>query len=112
MRQAIEQTAVYGILLMMLAMMILFGISTAEKGIQSLTGSDDPQALAVHPRGLEILGKNLSGTQIPWADRLSDQLEGRESVIGDLVDSAALNIGNLMQSGAQTVLDKLNGWLR
>ncbi|MCX7570803.1 DUF3679 domain-containing protein [Tumebacillus sp. DT12] len=117
MRSLMEQTAVYGILMVMLALMVLFGIQSAEKGIQSLTGSDDPQALAVTGTqngqvDLRVLGKDLSSTEIPWADRLSDQLEGQESIVGDLVDSAALNIGDWMQAGAQTLLEKLNGWLR
>jgi hypothetical protein len=115
-RSKIEQTAVYSVLLGILAMVVLFGIATAEKGINSLVGTDDPQALAVErpKKGeveLKVLGKNMSTTQLPWSDQLSDQLEGKESIAADLVDGASMKIGTWMQAGAQKVLGSLSEWV-
>jgi hypothetical protein len=114
-RSKIEQTAVYSVLLGILAMVVLFGIAAAEKGINSLTGTDDPQALAVQSpkKGeveLKVLGKNVSTTQLPWSDQLSDNLEGKESTAAGLMDGASMRLGDWMQAGAQKVLGSLNEW--
>jgi hypothetical protein len=111
-----EQTALYGVLLVILALLILFGIATAEKGVNSLVGTDDPQALAIQSTSegevdLKILGKQVSGTKLPWADELSDSLEGRESAVADALDAVSMEIGTWMQAGAQTVLGKVKDLL-
>ncbi|ARU62002.1 hypothetical protein CBW65_14060 [Tumebacillus avium] len=115
-KNAIEQTALYGVLLVLLALMVLFGIATAEKGVNSLVGTDDPQALAVQSTksgevDLKILGKNVPGTKVPWADELSNSLEGRESAVADTLDEVSMDIGTWMQAGAQSVLGKLEEWV-
>lgn len=115
-RKLIEQSAVYGILLVILALMVLFGISTAEKGVNSLVGTDDPQALVVKSTGngavdVKILGKDLSGQQLPWADQVSRQIEGGHSAVGTAVDDASLTIGTWLQAGSQKVLGKLTDWM-
>lgn len=115
-RTLIEQTAVFGSLLVILALMILFGISTAEKGVHSLVGTDDPQALVVKSTGngevdVKILGKDMSGTQLPWAEQVSRQMEGGNSAVGAAVDDASLTIGTWLQAGSQKVLGKLTEWM-
>ncbi|MFD2172144.1 DUF3679 domain-containing protein [Tumebacillus lipolyticus] len=116
MRRAIEGAALYGVLLVLLATMILFGIVTAEKGVNSLVGADDPQALAIQSTtngevDLKILGKQVTGTKVPWGDQLSDALEGGESVVADTLDQVSLTIGSWMQTGAKSVLGKLQEWV-
>ncbi|MGZ6525560.1 MAG: hypothetical protein ACXVDB_10700, partial [Tumebacillaceae bacterium] len=119
MRQAIEQTAVYGILLIMLVLLILFGITTAEKGVNSLTGASDSQAVAVNttpqpaPKAksdLKIVGKDQRGTEPPWSQQLSHNLEGRDSSVAEILDNVSLNAGTWMQAGAKKLLGVIGGW--
>ncbi|ASS76112.1 hypothetical protein CIG75_14865 [Tumebacillus algifaecis] len=115
-KNAIEQTALYGVLLVLLALMVLFGIATAEKGVNSLVGTDDPKALAVQSTtdgevDLKILGKHVSGTKLPWSDELSHSLEGRKSAVADTVDEVSMNIGTWMQARAKSALGKLQEWV-
>ena len=114
-KTVIEQSVVYGILLVMLALMILFGISTAEKGVNSLVGTDDKQALVIKstPQGqmdVKILGKDMSGTKLPWSEQVSRNLDGKDSSVGSAVDDASMSVGTWMQAGAQKVLQTLTDW--
>lgn len=115
-RTLIEQSVVYGILLVILALMILFGISAAERGVNSLVGYENPQALAVDSTNqgeveVKILGKDLSTTQTPWADQVSDSLDQGDSSVSGALDGLAMNVGHWMQTGAQKVLDGISGWI-
>ncbi|HEU4964944.1 MAG TPA: DUF3679 domain-containing protein [Bacilli bacterium] len=112
-RTLMEQTVVYGILLLLLALLILFGIAAAERGVNALVGVDNPQALAVDAKGpgetdLKILGKDLSTSQAPWADQMSDDLDKSDSSVADAVDGLSLNVGQWMQAGAKRVLDGIS----
>lgn len=115
MRQAIEQTAVYGVLLAILAVLVLFGISAAEKGINSLVGTDDPQALVLQSdKGqvdLKVLGENVASKELPWSEQLSRNLESEESTVGDAIDGFSLNVGTWMEVGARKVLSVLESWM-
>jgi hypothetical protein len=113
-KSGLEQTAVYGGLLILLAMMILFGIAAAEKGIQSLVGTDDPEALVVKsaPSGevkVKILGKDMSGTEKPWAEQLSRKLDEQDSRVAQTADSLSIQIGTWMEAGSRKVLESLSG---
>ncbi|PWK08384.1 DUF3679 domain-containing protein [Tumebacillus permanentifrigoris] len=116
-KSMLEHTAVYGVLLIMLALLVIFGISTAEKGVNSLVGTNDPQALVIKsgPRGdvdLKILGKDVktgTSTKPSWSQELSQDLEGQQSTVADGLDSASVNMGTWMQTGAKKLLDSLSG---
>jgi hypothetical protein len=127
-RQSIEQTAVYGILLIMLALLILFGIATAEKGVNSLVGTNEGQAVAVSTTPqpapqlaskterakvkteLNVVGKDQSGTAPSWSRQLSHNLEGKDSAVADVLDHVSLNAGTWMQAGAKKLLGVIGGW--
>ncbi|KEO83773.1 DUF3679 domain-containing protein [Tumebacillus flagellatus] len=112
-KSMVEQSAVYGVLVVMLALMIIFGISTAEKGVNSLVGTDDKEALVVkNDQGdvdLKILGKDVKATKPAWSQELSRDLESQQSTVGSGMDSASISIGTWMETGAKKVLDSLAG---
>jgi hypothetical protein len=112
-KSMVEHTAVYGVLLVMLTVMVIFGITTAEKGVNSLVGTDDPQALVVKSTtkgdvDLKILGKEVTTTKPSWSQELSRDLEGQQSSVADGMDSVSVNVGTWMQAGAKKLLDSLN----
>jgi len=117
-RTFVEQSLVYGLLVIMLILMILFGIVAAEKGINSLSGTDESQALVVSesPQGetnVTILGKNVAGSSEPsWSQQLSRDLEQSASPTGEAVDQASISIGTWLEAGARKVLDVINDIFR
>ncbi|MBL0388387.1 DUF3679 domain-containing protein [Tumebacillus sp. ITR2] len=109
----LEQSAVYGVLLVMLALLVIFGISSAEKGVNSLVGTNDKQALAIkNEQGdvdLKILGKDVKATKPSWSQELSHDIENQQSSVGSGVDTASISIGTWMETGAKKLLDSLSG---
>lgn len=113
-KSILEHTAVYGVLVVMLAMMIIFGISTAEKGVNSLVGTNDPQALAIKSTtkgevDVKILGKDVVATKPAWSKELSQNLEGQQSHVADSMDGVSVQVGTWMQAGAKKLLDMIQG---
>jgi len=112
MKSVLEQVLVYGGLLMMVGLLILFGISAAEKGMGTLTGTEPSQATALQleQEGTKppTPGKEVAATGLPWSEKLSREIEGSDSLAGAVVEEASLTVGNWLQAGAQGML----GWLQ